>query len=125
MAYELNFKKADSKFRLHPVISIQYLTKYNCDNDPFYCRFPVPGPVKYAFSGADSDSASPSYEVERVVTHQLYGRTKRPRYLIRWKGYGEAEDSWLFEEDLRHCPDVLEAYKAKQRQRETLNEAAG
>ncbi|KAL8366740.1 hypothetical protein RB595_010549 [Gaeumannomyces hyphopodioides] len=93
LAYELDFKKSDLQSRLHPVVSIQYLTKYNCDDDPFHRKPPAPGPVEYTPSDEDSDADSPSYEVERVVTHGLYGRNKRPRYLVRWKGYGEAEDT--------------------------------
>jgi hypothetical protein len=32
-------------------------------------------------------------------------------YLIRWKGYSAAEDTWEPEKNLTNCQEVLSAYK--------------
>src|SRR6266478_3464980 len=33
------------------------------------------------------------FEVERIVTHRLFGRTKRLQYLVKWKGYPKSDNS--------------------------------
>lgn len=37
-----------------------------------------------------------SYEIERIVGHQIrrYGKTNVKEYRIRWLGYGEEFDEW-------------------------------
>ena len=34
------------------------------------------------------------YEVEKVISHQYYGCKKVLQYLIHWKGYSVADDTW-------------------------------
>ena len=50
------------------------------------------------------------YEVEEVVDSRFYCR--RLQYLVRWKGYGHEENSWLVEGDV-DAPDLItEFYRA-------------
>ena len=63
LAYELELPKGS---KIHPVISVQYLTKYNCDNDPFQRRPPPPRPIDYISSDGEGDF----YLVDRIVETQ-------------------------------------------------------
>lgn len=55
-----------------------------------------------------SDGGSEIYEVERILDMK-YVRGKK-KFLVRWKGYGEDEDSWEPEENLGGACEVLQAY---------------
>jgi Integrase zinc binding domain/Chromo (CHRromatin Organisation MOdifier) domain len=49
------------------------------------------------------------YEVEQVLASRLYGCWKKLQYLIRWKGYSHAHDSWMPATDV-HAPDLVQAF---------------
>jgi hypothetical protein len=49
------------------------------------------------------------YEVERILQHRVSPRSGARSYLVRWKGYGVEDDSWVPRCDL-HAPDLLRAY---------------
>ena len=49
------------------------------------------------------------YEVKAILSHQ--GSTRNRSYLVRWKGYSSADDSWEPETHLVHAADLLAAYK--------------
>lgn len=53
------------------------------------------------------DETDNEFEVENIIADKMKGRTRL--FLVRWKGYGEADDSWVPEFDLG-CPAVLEKY---------------
>jgi hypothetical protein len=50
------------------------------------------------------------WEVEQILGNRTY--RKKKQYLIRWKGYALAHDSWQDESDI-HTPELIEAYKQK------------
>jgi Chromo (CHRromatin Organisation MOdifier) domain len=49
------------------------------------------------------------YEVEQVLASRLHGRWKKLQYLIHWKGYSHAHDSWASADDV-HTPDLVQAF---------------
>lgn len=50
------------------------------------------------------------YEVEAILdSKSVKGKTK---YLIRWKGWDESDDTWE-PEDTLNCPDLIRAFKKK------------
>jgi hypothetical protein len=59
------------------------------------------------------------YEVEAVLNHRYHGRGRRLQYLIKWKGYSSADNTWepaaqIFAPDLirrYHVTHPLELYK--------------
>lgn len=76
--------------------------------------------VKDKFSRDDEPSPAvifedghEEYEVEEILAH----RTKRGKsqYLVKWKGYGDHENTWQDKEDLVNCPDKIKTYEASRR----------
>ncbi|XP_061398584.1 M-phase phosphoprotein 8-like [Musca vetustissima] len=59
----------------------------------------------------DDGGEEEEYEVKDIVGH----KTERgvSYFLIRWKGYTKADDTWEAEDSL-NCPDIIEKYKKKQ-----------
>jgi Chromo (CHRromatin Organisation MOdifier) domain len=49
------------------------------------------------------------YEVEQVLALRLYGHWKKLQYLIHWKGYSHAHDSWVSVDDV-HALDLVQAF---------------
>jgi hypothetical protein len=49
------------------------------------------------------------WEVEQIVKTRRSGRHKVLQYLVRWKGYSSAHDSWE-PADQVHAPDLVKAY---------------
>jgi hypothetical protein len=49
-----------------------------------------------------------TYEVERIVDHKL-GHKGQMKYLLKWKGFPEDENTWEREANLC-CPELLAAY---------------
>lgn len=47
------------------------------------------------------------YEVEKIIKHRK--KNDRTQYLLKWKGYPDAENCWAFEDDL-NCPAILADY---------------
>ncbi|XP_073833400.1 uncharacterized protein isoform X2 [Musca autumnalis] len=59
----------------------------------------------------EDDGEEEEYEVKDIVGH----KTERgvSYFLIRWKGYTKADDTWEAEDSL-NCPEIIEKYKKKQ-----------
>ncbi|XP_031635904.1 M-phase phosphoprotein 8-like [Contarinia nasturtii] len=50
------------------------------------------------------------YEVEDIVDHKFKGKKKY--FKIRWKNFGEDDDTWELENNLS-CPEIIERYVAE------------
>ena len=68
----------------------------------------VHGP-NYTRPPPDLIGTEEEYEVEAIIAHR--GSTRNRSYLVHWKGYSSAEDSWEPEANLEHVADLLRAYK--------------
>jgi len=61
-------------------------------------------------SKAEAKKKNNEYEVEAIVDSKtVKGKTK---FLIHWKGWDDADDTWEPEETL-NCPDLIRAFKKK------------
>ena len=58
------------------------------------------------------------FEVEKVLNHR--GNQHSREYLIKWKGYPDAENTWELETNLQNCKQILQKYckKTPPRQRQ-------
>ncbi|TFY58379.1 hypothetical protein EVJ58_g6460 [Rhodofomes roseus] len=98
-------------YPMNPVLNIEHLRQYREDTEAQFSaidRPTVPDP-------RHSDLlASQEWEVEDIIGWRR-NRSLRNRleFLIRWKGYGPTEDSWVSEFDLRNARDILRDFQAK------------
>lgn len=108
LAYELELPAST---RIHPVISIQYLSAYNCDEDPFERRHPAPGPLEYnEHSDSSANEDEKVFELDRIVDHKpKKGPAKK--YLVRWKGYEAKDDQWRTTAQLKHARELITEYE--------------
>jgi len=50
------------------------------------------------------------WEVEQILKERTFSRWKKKQYLIRWKGYSPAHDSWVSTNDL-NAPELLAEFE--------------
>ncbi|DBA85002.1 TPA: hypothetical protein ACH3X2_005738 [Trebouxia sp. C0005] len=60
----------------------------------------------------DVDGNPDAYEVDRIIDHRSWhaGNIVRVQYLVRWKGYGPEDDTWLSKTSLRHAREAIQDY---------------
>jgi Chromo (CHRromatin Organisation MOdifier) domain len=54
------------------------------------------------------------YEVEQIIDSRWWGHGQRLQYLLRWKGYSRAHDSWQDAAEV-HAPRLVREYHARKR----------
>ena len=87
-----------SSMRMHPIFHISLLEK-------------APQNAKQQL---DIEVYEEEYEPERIIDKQVIdGEVK---YLIKWKGYNDAENTWEPAKHLKNCPRLLRQYHQKIRQ---------
>jgi hypothetical protein len=86
--------------RIHDVFHVDRLSPYK-GNEVNGQVPPPPEPVTV--------EGEEEYKVDHIRDSKLFGRTLK--YLVRWTGYGEGEDTWEPAKNLEHAQDkVLEFY---------------
>ena len=93
-AYKL--KNLPSWLHVHDTFNVSQLKKYLGEN---------------AHADESFQLSNDEYEVEKIIKEKVSrGKTK---LLVRWKGFGPEDDTWLSPEALTTAPDVLQAWEER------------
>jgi len=99
-----------STWKIHDVFHASLLTPYK-ETDQHSPNFIEPPP--------DILEGEPEWEVEKILKERSFGHWKKKQYLVRWKGYSPAHDSWTNSEDL-HIPELLADFQKRSKSIRTL-----
>src|SRR5258708_17586580 len=55
------------------------------------------------------------WEVEGIVNRRFFGKKKTKQYLVKWKGYSDAHNTWEPEENI-FANELIQQYKGKHKQ---------
>lgn len=83
---------------IHPVFHVSQLKPYVSSSTPAVVTSPPP---LYA------DKRGGIYEVETILAKKKFGRSWR--YLVKWTGYDDSENTWEPLANVRHLTDLVEA----------------
>ena len=106
--YEVLEQTSDLTYRLalppsmqnrHDVIHVDRLTPWK-GNEVNGEQPPPPEPVEV--------EGELEYEVEEILDSRTY--RNQFQYLVRWKGYGEGDDSWEPAKGLTHCQELIDEF---------------
>src|SRR5580692_8105039 len=100
VAYQLELPKA---WTIHDIFHSSILTPYK-ETDEHGDNYQCPPPEMI-------DNAE-EYEVELIISHRYHGKRRQLQYLIQWKGYSAADDTWE-PADQVHAPDLVRKYHQK------------
>ncbi|KAJ3513252.1 hypothetical protein NLJ89_g3049 [Agrocybe chaxingu] len=62
---------------------------------------------------ASEDGKDQRYEVEEIIAHRQEEASLRMQWRVKWKGYAEDDNLWLYEEDLGECLELLGEYNKR------------
>ena len=82
VAYQLDLPPS---WTIHNVFHAGLLSPYH-ESTQYGANFPRPPP--------DVIDGEEEYEVEAIRNHRRFGRRRTLQYLIKWKGYPEADNTW-------------------------------
>ena len=108
VAYKL---KLPSTWKIHNVFHASLLMPYK-ETNQHGPNFIEPPP--------DILEGELEWEVERILKERSFGCWKKKQYLVQWKGYSPAHDSWVNSEDL-HAPELLADFQNQSSSIRTLH----
>ena len=100
VAYQLQLPTA---WTIHDVFHASLLTPY---------RKTMEHGTNYTRPPPDLIEDAEEYEVEAIVNHRHFGCKRQLQYLIKWKGYLDADNTWESADHI-HAPTLIQAYHRK------------
>jgi hypothetical protein len=92
----VNYKlELPETMRIHPVFHVMLLEK-------------APDSAQLGQERIEVETDTDEYEVEDILDHQKHRGASY--YLVKWKGFSEAENTWEPKENLRNSPDLLRQF---------------
>ena len=98
-----------STWNIHPVFHTD-LTPYR--ETPFHGE-------NYQRPLAELVQGQEEYEIEAVLDERCYGRKKKRQYLVKWKGYPDSDNEWVYHVDM-HAPEAIKEYEEAQKDKSRL-----
>jgi Chromo (CHRromatin Organisation MOdifier) domain len=92
-----------ASWNIHPIFHNNLLTPY-VETNAHSPNFTRPPP--------DLINGEVEYEVEAIKSHRYFGKNKKLQYLLKWKGYPEANNTWETEDHL-NAPNLLKQYNRR------------
>jgi hypothetical protein len=89
--------------KIHDVFHVDLLSPYKA-MEAYGEPYTHPPPIM--------EEKEEQYEIDAILDMRRYGRKKTLQYLVHWKGYPHADDSWVNHKEL-HAPDLLKEYYHK------------
>jgi Chromo (CHRromatin Organisation MOdifier) domain len=93
------------QWRIHNVFHASLLTLYK-ETEEHGENFTQPPP--------ELIEGQEEYEVEQIIDSRRWGRAQKLQYLLRWKGYSRAHDSWQDAAEV-HAPRLVKEYYAQKK----------
>ena len=100
VAYQLQLPTA---WTIHDVFHASLLTPY---------RETIEHGDNYTRPPPDLIEDAEEYEVEAIINHRHFGRKRQLQYLIKWKGYSDADNTWESADHV-HAPTLIQTYHRK------------
>jgi hypothetical protein len=91
-----------ASMRIHPVFHVSLLQPHHANSIAGRVE-PPPPPV--VIDGAEE------YEVEEILDSRI--RRGVQQYLVKWKGYSQADNTWQSADDVSNSQDLVDAYRAR------------
>jgi hypothetical protein len=92
--------KLPNQWKIHPVFHMHLLTLF---------RETLAHESNYLRPPPDLINGVEEHEVEFITRHRL--RRHSHQYLVKWKGYPTADNTWEPESNLNHAAELLKEYK--------------
>jgi Chromo (CHRromatin Organisation MOdifier) domain len=90
---------------IHDVFHASLLTPYK-ETEEYGENFTQPPP--------ELIEGQEEYEVEQIIDSRRWGHARKLQYLLRWKGYSRAHDSWQDATEV-HAPRLVKEYYARKK----------
>ena len=97
VAYQI---KLPTSWGIHNVFHASLLS-------PYY-KMMAFGP-NFSHPSPDLIGGEEEYEVEQILNHRCYGRSRKLQYFIKWKEYPKSDNTWE-PADQVHTSDLIKAY---------------
>ena len=101
MVYQLTLPVQWKQKRIHDVFHASLLTPYH-KTEAYGTNYLEPPP--------DIIDGKEEYEVEKILDSKRIGRGRKLHYLIWWKGYFKAHDTWELKDNVEHACELVNQF---------------